>query len=88
MVASQLYGVEPTDPLTYAAVSVVLVVSAVLASFVPARCAASMNPPEALKESDRGGRLTVGALAAAIASAPAVASIAPDTRAHLRDFGP
>jgi predicted permease len=49
VVASQLYGVTPTDPLTYAAVSVVLVGAALLASYLPAHRAASMKPLDALR---------------------------------------
>ena len=44
-----LFGVEPWDVSTMAAVVVVLAVFAVLASFIPARRAASVNPVEALR---------------------------------------
>jgi predicted permease len=49
VVASQLYGVTPTDPLTYAAVSVALVGLAMFASYLPARRAATMRPLDALR---------------------------------------
>jgi putative ABC transport system permease protein len=49
VVASQLYGVTPTEPLTYAAVSVVLVGAALFASYLPAHRAASMKPLDALR---------------------------------------
>ncbi|HXI28646.1 MAG TPA: ADOP family duplicated permease, partial [Vicinamibacterales bacterium] len=49
VLASQLVGVAPTDPLTIAAVVVVLLGSAVVASVVPARHAASIDPTRALQ---------------------------------------
>jgi len=49
MMKSLLFGITPLDPLTYAAVPVVLVVAAVLASYLPARRAAAVDPVEALK---------------------------------------
>jgi ABC-type lipoprotein release transport system permease subunit len=47
--STMLYGVTPLDPLTYAAVPVVLVVATLLASYLPARRAASVDPANALK---------------------------------------
>jgi len=44
-----LFGVSPWDPATLIAVAVVLSGSALLASYVPARRAASVNPVEALR---------------------------------------
>jgi hypothetical protein len=44
-----LYGVTPSDPVTLAAVTVVLVGTASLASWVPARRAARVDPAEALR---------------------------------------
>ena len=44
-----LYGVSATDPTTYAAVGVFLLVVAVVASFVPARRASRIDPIEALR---------------------------------------
>ena len=46
---SLLYGVSPTDPLTFAAVAGLLVAVAVLASFLPARRAAHIEPIAALR---------------------------------------
>jgi ABC-type antimicrobial peptide transport system permease subunit len=46
---SLLYGISPLDPITYLVVPVVLAVAAVLASYLPARHAASINPVEALR---------------------------------------
>jgi putative ABC transport system permease protein len=44
-----LFGISPLDPLTYAAVPVVLVAATVLASYLPARRAAAVDPMEALR---------------------------------------
>ncbi len=49
LMKSLLFGISPLDPLTYAAVPLVLVAAAVLASYVPARRAAAVDPVEALK---------------------------------------
>jgi ABC-type antimicrobial peptide transport system permease subunit len=49
MMSSQLYGVSPVDPITFAAVAVGLVGVALIASYVPARRAASVEPIEALR---------------------------------------
>jgi ABC-type antimicrobial peptide transport system permease subunit len=46
---SLLYGITPLDPLTYVTVPLVLAVAALLASYLPARRAASINPVEALR---------------------------------------
>ena len=43
-----LYGVTSLDPVTYLAVPVVLVAATALASYVPARRAASVDPVESL----------------------------------------
>jgi predicted permease len=48
LMAALLYGVSATDPMTFAAVSVLLFAVTVLASYVPARRAAGVNPVEAL----------------------------------------
>jgi predicted permease len=44
-----LYGVGAWDPLTMAAIAAVLAVATLMASFVPARRAASVDPVEALR---------------------------------------
>jgi ABC-type antimicrobial peptide transport system permease subunit len=48
-IASFLYGVSPTDPVTAAAVAGVLLIVAVLAASVPALRAASVDPLTALR---------------------------------------
>jgi len=47
--ASFLYGVKPTDPLTFIAVSLTLIVVAVFACYVPAHRAAQVEPMVALR---------------------------------------
>ncbi|HEV3329615.1 MAG TPA: ABC transporter permease [Bryobacteraceae bacterium] len=49
LMKSLLFGISPVDPLTYAAVPVVLGTAAALASYLPARRAAAVDPVEALK---------------------------------------
>jgi predicted permease len=49
LMKSVLFGVSPLDPLTYATVPLILVVSAVLASYLPACRAAAVDPAEALR---------------------------------------
>lgn len=49
LMASLLFGVTPEDPLTYAATAAVLLGAAVLASYLPARRAATVNPVEAFR---------------------------------------
>ena len=46
---SLLFGISPLDPLTYVIVPLVLAAAAVLASYLPARRAAAINPVEALR---------------------------------------
>jgi putative ABC transport system permease protein len=48
VMASQLYGVSATDPMTFAAVAVVLTVVALTAAYIPARRTARMDPVLAL----------------------------------------
>ena len=49
LMSSLLFGVSAVDPLTYAAVSALLMAAAVLASYVPARRAMAIDPVEALR---------------------------------------
>jgi predicted permease len=48
-ISSLLFGVTPLDPLTYIASSAVIAASATVASYVPARQAASVEPMETLR---------------------------------------
>jgi putative ABC transport system permease protein len=47
---SQLFGVEATDPLTFAAAAISLLLAASLACYLPARQAARIDPAAALRE--------------------------------------
>ena len=44
-----LFGISPLDPVTFAAVPIVLVAAAALASYLPARRTAAIDPVEALR---------------------------------------
>ncbi|RMG52726.1 MAG: FtsX-like permease family protein [Acidobacteria bacterium] len=49
LLSDLLFGVSATDPMTFASVSLVLVMSALLVSSVPLRRATRVNPMEALR---------------------------------------
>jgi predicted permease len=49
LMSSLLFGVSPLDAMTYVAVPCLLLTATMLASYVPARRAAAMDPAEALK---------------------------------------
>jgi ABC-type antimicrobial peptide transport system permease subunit len=49
LMTALLFNVSPVDPITYAAVSLVLLLAALLATYVPARRATSVEPVQALR---------------------------------------
>jgi predicted permease len=49
LMSTVLYGITPLDPVTYVAMPVVLMTATVLASYLPARRAASVDPVETLR---------------------------------------
>jgi ABC-type antimicrobial peptide transport system permease subunit len=49
LMSSMLFGVKPTDPLTFTVVAVLLCAVAMLACYVPARRAMKVDPTEALR---------------------------------------
>ncbi len=49
LLASLLFNVRPVDPITYAAAAIGLLATAWLASYLPSRRAATVDPVEALR---------------------------------------
>jgi putative ABC transport system permease protein len=49
LLGSLLFGVNPLDPLTYAAVSLGMIAAAIMASYIPALRAMSVDPAETLR---------------------------------------
>lgn len=50
LLSGLLFGVTPTDPLTYAAAPAILLAVAALACWIPARRAAAIDPVRALRQ--------------------------------------
>ena len=49
LLASMLFGVKATDPMTMLAACVLILLSAVAAAYIPARRAAAMDPLVAIR---------------------------------------
>jgi ABC-type lipoprotein release transport system permease subunit len=49
LIRSELYGIQPTDPLSITTTALLLSAIALLAGFVPARRAASADPLHVLR---------------------------------------
>ena len=49
LMQAMLFGVEPTDPVTYVGLAIVLIVTGTAATLIPARRATRVNPVEAIR---------------------------------------
>jgi putative ABC transport system permease protein len=49
LMASQLYGVRPTDPVTFITVAALLMIVSLVASYIPAQRAMRVDPMIALR---------------------------------------
>jgi ABC-type antimicrobial peptide transport system permease subunit len=49
LIASQLFGLKPGDPVTFLVACVVMGAVTMIASYIPARRAASVDPMQALR---------------------------------------
>src|SRR5438067_1089749 len=49
LISSMIFGVSPYDPLTFVAVAAILSIVALLACYIPARCAMKVDPMVALR---------------------------------------
>jgi ABC-type antimicrobial peptide transport system permease subunit len=49
LIANQLYGVSPTNPLTVAAATIALIVCLAIAGYIPARRASRLEPNTVLR---------------------------------------
>jgi ABC-type antimicrobial peptide transport system permease subunit len=49
LMSDMLYGVSATDPLTFIAVAILLILVALAACYIPARRAMKIDPMEALR---------------------------------------
>jgi len=49
LIASQLFGVKPWDPITFLGACMLMAVVTITASYIPARRAAAIDPMQALR---------------------------------------